>query len=324
MQPIIRKMKRKFIVWLVLLCCPWCLLAQQEASYNQKGDEAMKRQDYREAKMWYEEGVSQCDAYSINQVTTIWLKNTKMRPSMRSLMNKCLNCLNVQATENDTTAMKQLIVYYTEGIGSPVSEELADYWKDRLEKSRQPVVPFEEYVRRMELESASEPMEFFIGYLYSTEMPYGITFGGVKKRFGWYARFKTNMSFNGHTAECNNGNGGQLLGNASASTYHFTDNRKVNAYAATVGFMVKCTSWLYASIGLGYGSRNVLYEYVTTDLNSGQESGSAWAKNVDASNSGVAGDVDLMLRFGPIFVSGGCSTVNFKYVDLNASVGVFF
>ena len=61
----------------------------------------MKRLDYSDAKMWYEEGVSQCDAYSIDQLTTIWLSNERMRPSMRSLMNKCLNCLTVKATEDE-------------------------------------------------------------------------------------------------------------------------------------------------------------------------------------------------------------------------------
>ena len=57
-------MKRKITIWLVWLWLPLLAWAQDK-TYNQKGDEAMQRQDYREAKMWYEEGVSQCDAYSI-------------------------------------------------------------------------------------------------------------------------------------------------------------------------------------------------------------------------------------------------------------------
>ena len=96
---------------------PLGLLAQQRTEYNRKGDEAMKRLDYSDAKMWYEEGVSQCDAYSIDQLTTIWLSNERMRPSMRSLMNKCLNCLTVKATEDDPDAISKLIIYYSEGIG---------------------------------------------------------------------------------------------------------------------------------------------------------------------------------------------------------------
>ena len=116
-------------IWIGLICIvfPLALWAQQRAEYNRKGDEAMKRQDYSDAKMWYEEGVADCDAYSIKQLTTIWLGQKQMRPSMRSLMTKCLNCLSVRATEEDLEAIDLLIVYYTEGIGTQKSEELASY-----------------------------------------------------------------------------------------------------------------------------------------------------------------------------------------------------
>ena len=52
-------------LWILMICAvfPLGLLAQQRTEYNRKGDEAMKRLDYSDAKMWYEEGVSQCDAY---------------------------------------------------------------------------------------------------------------------------------------------------------------------------------------------------------------------------------------------------------------------
>ena len=114
-------------IWIGLICIvfPLALWAQQRAEYNRKGDEAMKRQDYSDAKMWYEEGVADCDAYRIKQLTTIWLGQKQMRPSMRSLMTKCLNCLSVRATEEDLEAIDLLIVYYTEGIGTQKSEDLA-------------------------------------------------------------------------------------------------------------------------------------------------------------------------------------------------------
>ena len=54
------------------------------------------------------------------------------------------------------------------------------------------------------------------------------------------------------------------------------------------------------------------------------EEDAAWAKHLDASKAGVAADWDMMLKFGRIFISAGCSTINFKYVDLNAGAGVFF
>ena len=53
-------MKRLWILTL-FVALPMCLLAQQKTEYNRKGDEAMKRLDYSDARMWYEEGVVQCD-----------------------------------------------------------------------------------------------------------------------------------------------------------------------------------------------------------------------------------------------------------------------
>ena len=53
---------------------------------------------------------------------------------MRSLMNKCLNCLTVSATEDDPQAIEQLVVYYREGIGTPKNEELAVYWENYREE----------------------------------------------------------------------------------------------------------------------------------------------------------------------------------------------
>ena len=104
----------------------------------------------------------------------------------------------------------------------------------------------------------------------------------------------------------------------------FTNEKKVNSLAASAGLVVKCTPWLYNSVGLGYGKRNcyvnikrpvgmMLVYRKTTGL-----------KNTDYSHEGVVVDLDFMVKFGSVFVSAGCNTLNFKYVDLNAGVGVFF
>lgn len=73
-------MKRLWILILLVIVLPECLLAQQRTEYNRKGDEAMKRQDYSDARMWYEEGISNCDSYSIDQLTAIWKTNKKCVP----------------------------------------------------------------------------------------------------------------------------------------------------------------------------------------------------------------------------------------------------
>ena len=308
---------------LFLVVLPFCLVAQQKTEYNRKGDDAMKRRDYRDARMWFEEGVLNCDLYSINQLTAIWQANEKMRPSMRSLMNKCLNCLNVKATEGDTTAISRLILYYTDGIGAPKSEELATYWETRLETLRKPVetVVYNPAVEKRQ--KPDEPMKFFLGYAYSIESPYGLTVGGVKNRLGWYIRFRSNFSFEDNTGECRGSD--KFVGTVHDDlTLRFTNQKKTNSFAGTAGLVVKCTPWLYTSLGLGYGSRELLCQYKTFGEVDHRVEKSYWAKNLDYSYEGLAADVDVMVKLGPVFLSAGCNTINFKYVDLSAGLGVFF
>lgn len=315
-------MKRLWILTL-FVALPMCLLAQQKTEYNRKGDEAMKRLDYSDARMWYEEGVVQCDPYSIEQLTSIWLANQRMRPSMHSLMNKCRACLELMANNEDTTAISQLIIYYTEGIGTSKNETLAQSWQDRLETLRKPVEPvFYPSANPIKPDTPKEPMKFFIGYAYSIEAPYGLTVGGVKSRLGWFLRFKTNLGFKEYDGECRGTD--EFVGPTPDNTFYFTNKKKVNNYAGTAGLVVKCTSWLYTSVGLGYGSRELLCEYITIDNSDYRIEKSYWAKNLDYSYSGLAADLDVMVKFGPVFVSAGCNTLNFKYVDLNAGVGLFF
>jgi hypothetical protein len=315
-------MKRLWILIYIIVLFPFFLQAQQKTEYNVKGDEAMKRLDYSDARMWYEEGVVQCDSYSIEQLTTIWLSNQQMRSSMRSLMNKCLNCLNVRANENDTTSMVKLITYYLEGIGTPKNEELAQYWQDQLDKSRK--------TKEVEVKSSSEisikptePMKFFIGYSYSKEAPFGLTIGGIKSRLGWYVRFRTNLKFNNYEVECE-GNG-QMIGSVPGGPFiRFTNNQKVNNYAGVAGVIFKCTPWLYTSVGLGYGNRELLCEYKSIDAIDHNKETTYWCKHVDYSYKGLAGDLDFMVKFGSLYISAGCNTLNFKYIDFNAGLGVFF
>lgn len=313
-------MKKLWILILLVIVLPECLTAQQLTEYNRKGDDAMKRQDYSDARMWYEEGVVNCDSYSISQLTAIWMVNKKQRASMRSLMTKCLNCLNVKATDNDSTAVAQLIVYYNEGIGTPVSEELADYWTERLEKLRRPVEPVTYATEKEKV--IREPMKFFVGYAFSIEAPYGLTIGGIGKRLGWYARFKTNMSFDNYTNECRGTD--ELINIPDNESFQFTNQKKKTCLIASAGLVVKCTPWLYTSVGLGYGKRELLCEYTTTDKNNSALHNSYWAKNLDHSYEGVAAELDMMVKFGPVYVSAGCNTLNFKYIDLNAGLGIFF
>lgn len=312
----------KILIFLfIIVLQPEHLMAQLQPDYNKKGDEAMRHQDYRKATMWYEEGVMQCDSYSIEQLTAIWKQNKKIRSSISGLMSKCFDCLRDKATiDSDSTAISQLILYYKEGIGTLANEERARSWSNRLEELRRPVESIT-YISHQE-KKPREPMKFFVGYAFSIEAPYGLTVGGVGERFGWYARFRTNMSFDNYTDKCKGTD--EFISYPENTALKFTNKKKVNCLTASAGLVVKCTPWLYTSVGLGYGKRELLCEYNATSWDDINIKNTYWAKNIDHSYEGVIADLDFMVKFGSIFVSAGCNTLNFKYVDLNAGLGLFF
>jgi len=81
---------------------------------------------------------------------------------------------------------------------------------------------------------------------------------------------------------------------------------------------------LYMTAGVGYGKRDLLYEYITIDKSNINNQNSYWCKDTDSSYNGAAVEADLMLRFGSFYISGGCNTINFQYIDVNAGIGLFF
>ncbi|MEG1545062.1 MAG: hypothetical protein RR382_11160, partial [Tannerellaceae bacterium] len=206
--------------------------------------------------------------------------------------------------------------------GTPKSEELATYWSEKLETLRKPIAPV--YYSAAHSATPSVPrerMKFFVGYAFSIEAPYGLTVGGVARRLGWYARFKTNFSFDKALGICNNK---EVLNVSDKVYYNFTGEKRVNTYLGTVGMVVKCTPWLYTSIGLGYGSREMQWRYVSYNFADDKKNKEEWCKNTQASYDGIAADLDVTLKFDRFFISAGCNTMSFKYVDLNAGLGVFF
>jgi hypothetical protein len=320
-------MKRILLLILYALS-PFYMMAQQYAEYNRKGDDAMEREDYRDARMYYGEGLEYCDMYSIQGLTRIWLINESMRSSMRSLMAKCLSCLNDKAIANDTTAISRLIVYYTEGIGTPHSEEQVRHWTNQLELLRTPPAAVQYPVQPVTREKKPrQKMHFLMGYALSLESPYGLTLGGLWDKAGWYARFKTNLSFDKYTYTFNQypdqSVGFPFLPDGKTVRVSSNAPKRVNSYAGTAGFIYQVTSWLYASVGAGYGKRALMYQFLFTD-NATSLNEAVWCKHLDSSYKGVVVEAEGMLRYKSVFLSAGCHTMNFKYVDLNAGIGLIF
>jgi hypothetical protein len=305
---------------LVLLSVTIYVAAQRQTEYNRQGDEAMKRLDYSAAKIWYEEGISNCDSYSINQLTSIWLADESMHMSLRNVMSRCLDCLTNRATDfKDTTSMNKLILYYTEGIGTYKNQAKVDFWKSQLEFIQNVSIANGNTQR---LPRKKIKMEFFAGYSGSYYVPYGLTVGGVG-RFGWYLRYRTNLSFQNYTEESENG---ILIETSDNILSEPTDRKKANTWIATGGFVVMAAPSFYISAGGGYCSRERLREIRKIGKKDGEPQGEVWTKSIEKGTfDGLALDLDGTFRMGKVlYGSLGCTVLDFKCISANVGIGVFF
>jgi hypothetical protein len=314
-----RDMKRTKIIF-VLLFATLIVTAQRRTEYNRQGDEAKERLDFSSAKIWYEEGLSNCDPYSINQLTSIWLEDDSMRVMMRNVMSRCLECLTNRATElKDTASMNKLILYYTEGIGTSKNEAKIEYWNDRLALMQE---AFTTDVTARTPPREKVKMKFFAGYSASYYAPYGLTVGGIGRTIGWYLRFRTNMSFHAYSAACDESS--SMVEGLEDSYPGWTGNKKVNSWIGTGGIVIKVVPEFYISAGAGYCNWEKLYEIEKTGITVAESQGLIWAKD-KVSFSGLALDLDATFRMGKVlYGSLGCSVLNFERVSANAGIGVFF
>ena len=313
----------KKLIILCLLLVPLSIKAQWQTDYNRRGDEAKERKDYREAMSWYEQGVANCDRYSIIQLTEIWKVDESMRVSMRVVMNRSLRCLEGQAQENDSIAIKQLIEYYSEGIGPVKNELTANFWRERLEQLRRPPVT-ETFIPR----TPKDRMKLFAGYHASLIAPFGIQVGGIGKSIGWYVRLHSNFTFQATSYDC------EVVQNQlripqfdnDKDFYRATGRLKETNLNGSAGIMVKTIPNLYISAGVGYWDRKYAREFVmVNDGGADIQESLNWARDKKSSMNGVTIDMDgTYVIAGRIYGTLGGSLLNFKYIYPNAGVGIFF
>ena len=308
---------------LILLLLPLFVKAQQWQEYNRKGEEAFLLKDYEVAKFWYEEGVANCDTISIKQLTEIWRQDTTMHRSMRIVIGKCLDCLSRQAQANDTLAIKKLIDYYTEGIGTDISVKSANFWADQLERLRKPTTNI--YIPS----TPKEKMKFFIGYHASLIAPFGIQVGGMGKSAGWYVRFLSNLSFQETPYDYKVEQGQMKIQQLDKDNVYYrptTENPKKTHWMGSAGIMVKATSGFYVSAGVGYWDCKYSREFIrVNDDGTDIPASSDWARNINESMSGVTIDLDgTFVISGKVYGTMGASLMNFKYIYPNIGVGFIF
>jgi hypothetical protein len=327
-------MKRVKIM-VVLLFTTIVVAAQRWTEYNRLGDEARERDDFSAAKIYYEEGVPNCDSYSINQLTSIWLEDESMRTIMRNVMIRCMECLTKRATElQDTASMNKLILYHTEGIGVYKDDAKVEYWKEQLDLLRNVSVAN----TTVNTPREKVKMKFFTGYAASFYAPYGLTVGGVGRTVGWYLRFRTNMSFRNYaTSVVEEGDLDMKFtepeyGDVYPSPVADPKDKnkvisKVNLWMGTGGIVIKAMPSFYISAGAGYFNREKLYEIEKIGITEANSQGTVWVKHKDPKRSfnGWVLDLDATFQMGNVlYGSLGCSMLNFEYVSGNAGIGVFF
>jgi hypothetical protein len=318
-------MKKNLYV-LLFLALSIMAFSQRQTQYNIDGDEAMKRLDYYEALIWFEEGIDVCNMHSINQLTEIWLVDTSMRISMHNVMGRCLACLNDRATETkDTASIYKLILYYTEGIGTSIDQQAADFWRDQLESVTNLYIE-KEGEGQPSVKKERNKMEFFVGYSFNVLAPVGLKTGVVGKSVGGYVRFNTNLSNQKYTGICDGL--GYVIGLSDVG-YSWSGHKKTNATMITGGLIFKPAQAFLISAGAGYWKRDLIYDYEKTNLTETRSEGIFWAKCEDFSYEGLAIDLDGTCRIGKTFyVSTGCSFLNSNALNFkvygNAGIGVFF
>ena len=321
-------MKRNSIIFLLLFTAFVAAAQNQVDELINKGNEAMNNLDYISAKMSYEEVVySNCNMHTIGQLTIIWTLNDSLRTNMDLLMKKCLSCLEDKATNyRDTASMELLVTFYTEGIGTDKDEARAEIWKQRLEEIRNPNrVQFGQNAGRPPRDKVK--MQFFAGYSANLLAPYGLMVGGVGRSVGWYLRFRTNLSFQDYTEECDDS--GNIIGelNNGRSLPEPLGVKKTKMLIGTGGFVIKADPSFYISVGAGYCKREVFYQFESIGIVDSNPEGKFWAiHNGEKSTfSGVAFDLDGTFKIGKkMYGSAGFSLLDLKYLYANAGIGVFF
>ncbi len=130
----------------------------------------------------------------------------------------------------------------------------------------------------------------------------GFLMVGKLKNFGGFMKLKTNLNFNGsYVAEGD-----------SWSNRYFNENIYTGRFGITSGLLWRATKPLILYGGLGYGTRWVNWETISSQR----------FRVNDISYQGLEFETGLLFKIGKFFATGGISTISFQYMELNLGLGI--
>lgn len=157
--------------------------------------------------------------------------------------------------------------------------------------------------------------------------PNSTTFGAMlgfgKGKNGFYAGFRSDFGSAGSDFE---GNEQGVIGDNASSSFYEPGITHQSRTSVTGGYFRRLNKTFYLYAGAGYGSRTLSYELSgsSTDADSGTSLKGMQVKDIDKSSSGFAAELGAILRFNKFLISAGYHTVNAKYHEVSAGIGMIF
>lgn len=183
---------------------------------------------------------------------------------------------------------------------------------------------YEEYCLRGSKGGESN-IETFItadfGYAKAPQMSYGLTLGQTYRGYGWYISARSNFNFESATDGLICSEGGYIDGTLP----FYSGLTKNSAFSCNVGFVMDIIEAAGASehnrfntfgfyLGGGYGWRRMLWETIDHK----------WVEYSLTSHKGFNGNFGLIGSVYGLTLKAGVSTINFKYLEIEAGIGWMF
>jgi hypothetical protein len=161
-----------------------------------------------------------------------------------------------------------------------------------------------------------------MSYVGNTITPLGGRIGQLGK-VGWYMEGRASV-LAGREAPYEFSGSTILNYNQDNHSSVLTGNEGWKAYSAVVGatFQTSCNFFFY--LGIGYGYKQYIKEFNVYNDDTGERTGTYWAKEEDESVEGVQMDGGIILRYKALIFSGGLSSINLGNRTWTLGFGVAF